>query len=78
MNLDFFSALSGFIGTILIFFFGIPPKVDRNGHSNLVCEQENEKEKEKYKKYKRISYFGVLLIAISFLIQLLLSLIAIY
>jgi len=70
MNLYFFSALSGFIGTILIFFFGIPPKIDRDGHDNLICEGENKKEKKRYKIYKKISYFGVLLIAISFLIQL--------
>lgn len=74
MNLDFFSALSGLIGTILIFFFGIPPKVDKDGHINIICEQEDKGEKERYKIYKKISYFGVLLIAVSFFIQLLLSL----
>ena len=44
------------IGTILIFFFGLPPKVDPDGHIHLICEQEDEKEKIKGKKYKAISY----------------------
>ena len=69
-NFNFLSALSGLAGTILIFFFGISPKIDPDGHINLICEQEDETEKRKGKKYKIISYLGLLFIALSFLIQL--------
>ncbi len=70
LNLNFWSALSGLIGTILIFFFGMPPKIDPDGNSYLLLERNDEGEKKKAKKYKNISYFGLTLIAISFLLQL--------
>jgi len=53
LNIDFWSALSGFIGTLLIFFFGLPPKIDLEGHMYLILEQENKKDKRKRKKYKK-------------------------
>ena len=70
LNIDFWSALSGFIGAILIFFFGLPPKVDPEGHINLILEQESEEDKKKGKKYKKISYIGILLLAFCFLLQI--------
>jgi len=70
LNVDFWSALSGFVGTVLIFFFGLPPKVDPGGHLNLILEQEDEEEKKIGKKYKRISYIGISLLSISFFLQL--------
>lgn len=69
-NLNFLSAFSGLIGTVLIFFFGLPSKIDRDGHINLILEQEDKKEKEIAKKYILLSYFGLGLLAISFLLQL--------
>ncbi len=70
LNINFWSALSGFAGAILIFFFGLPPKIDPDGHIHLSLEQESEEDKRKGKKYKIISYAGILLLAISFLLQL--------
>jgi len=70
LNVDFWSALSGFVGTVLIFFFGLPPKVDPEGHINLILEQEDKEEKKIGRKYKRISYIGISLLAISFFLQL--------
>ncbi len=70
LNLNFWSALFGLSGTIIIFFFGLPPKIDSDGHIHLICEQEDENEKKKAKKYKTISYFGLSLIGCSFLFQL--------
>jgi hypothetical protein len=70
LNLNFWSALSGLFGTVLIFFFGMPPRIDQEGHSFLLLEGDNESEKKKAKKYKLISYFGLIFIAISFLMQL--------
>lgn len=69
-NLNFWSALSGLLGTILTFFFGLPPKVDSDGHSYLLLEGDDENEKKKAKKYKLTSYLGLFFIALSFLIQL--------
>jgi hypothetical protein len=69
-NLFFWSAISGLIGTILIFFYGLPSKINEDGHINLILEQEDKKAKENSKKYKIFSYFGLSLIALSFLIQI--------
>lgn len=70
LNIDFWSALSGFVGAVLIFFFGLPPKVDPEGHIHLILEQESKEDKKKGRKYKKLSYVGILLLAISFLLQL--------
>jgi hypothetical protein len=70
LNIDFWSALCGFIGALLIFFFSLPPKVDPDGHINLILEQESKGDKKKGKKYKKISYGGILLLVISFFLQL--------
>lgn len=70
IDLNFISALSGLIGTILIFFFGLPPSVDLNGSIYLILEQDDHEEKIKAKKYKSLSYLGLLLIGISFLLQI--------
>jgi len=70
-NIDFWSAFVGFLGTILIFFFGLPPKIDQEGHSHLLLEGTDEGEKRRARIYKYISYGGILLLSISFLLQLL-------
>jgi hypothetical protein len=69
-NLNFWSALSGLIGTVLVFFYGLPSKINENGHSNLLLEQEDDNAKKNSKRYKVLSYFGLSLIALSFLIQI--------
>ena len=69
-NLSFWSALSGLVGAILMFFFGLPPKIDPDGHIHLILEQEDENEKKKAKIYKIISYCGILLLGLSFAFQL--------
>ncbi len=70
LNINFWAALCGLFGTILIFFFGLPPKVDPSGHINLICGQENEDEKKKGKKYKFLSYVGLTLLGLSFALQI--------
>lgn len=70
-NIDFYSALSGFIGALLIFFFGLPPRIDPSGHIHLITEQEDEGEKKKARIYKCIGYCGVALLSLSFFLQLL-------
>lgn len=70
-SFDFWSAICGSIGTILIFKFGLPPKVDPEGHIPLICEQEDEDKKKKGRKYKKLGYFGIFLIGIAYFLQLL-------
>lgn len=73
INVNFWSALSGLIGAILIFFFGLPPKIDPEGHRHLILEGGDKKEKKKAKIYKKVSYCGVLLLIVSFLLQVIIS-----
>ena len=69
-SIGFWAALIGLVGTLLIFFFGLPPRIHPEGHINLVLEQVNEGEKKKAKKYKVCSYIGISLLSFSFVLQL--------
>ena len=67
--LNIISPFLGLVGTILWFFFGLPPQIDPRGLRNVVLAQADENEKKIAKTYIWISYLGLLLIAISFLLQ---------
>lgn len=69
-NINFWSALSGLMGTILIFFFGIPPRIDPEGQIHLVTGGIDKEEIRKAKYFKYLSYLGILLLALSFLLQI--------
>lgn len=69
-NYSFWSALSGLTGAILVFFFGLPPRISEKGEVFLIAEQTDEKEKKKARLFKTLGYFGIALIALSFLLQL--------
>ncbi|AUH74262.1 hypothetical protein [Legionella sainthelensi] len=71
--INLISYFSGFIGTVLIYCYGIPNQIDTGGKITLVLEQEDEEEKIKIKKFRRYANTGLLFIALSFLIQVLLS-----
>mgnify|MGYP007080410518 CR=1 FL=1 len=73
-NLTFLSAVCGLLGTSLIFFYGLPPKINRDGNINLILEQEDVGEAKKARNYVKASYVGLSLIAVSFLLQLVASL----
>jgi hypothetical protein len=60
-----------FTGTIILFFFGLPPKVRESGARYLLLEGEDKHEIEKGRKYRRISRLGLILLAVGFLMQLL-------
>ena len=68
-NPDFYSALFGFFGTVLIFFFGLPPRINPDGSVNIILEQTDLTEVKKAKWYTAASYLGLFLLATSFLIQ---------
>jgi len=71
LNINFWSTISGLIGAILIFFFGLPPSFNPDGKIRLILEQEDAKTKEKGGIYKKISYIGISLLVLSFLLQFL-------
>ena len=58
------------IGVVLIFFFGISPMIDSEGSVFITLEQRDELEIRKAKKYKCISRFGLILIALGFIAQI--------
>lgn len=60
----------GLVGTCLIFYFGIPRKIDTAGKIGICLEQEDEEEKEKIKKYKAWGNLGLILIGLSFFVQI--------
>jgi len=63
------SAISGLAGTILIYFFGVPRKIDTGGHHAYIAEAEDPCEKLKIKKYKILGNIGLGLIGFSFVLQ---------
>ena len=64
------SSILGFIGSILLFCFGLPPRVSEGGVGYLILEQQDEKEAKKYKIYKKIGYIGIIFISLSFLVEI--------
>ncbi len=69
-NINFWSALSGLIGSIIWFFTGLPPHANYKGQGHLLAEQEDESEAKKYELYKKISRIGLSLIVLSFFLQI--------
>jgi hypothetical protein len=70
LNLQFWALFCGFVGSILIFFFGLPPKFNPDGHSFLLLQSSDKENIKKGKIYKKLGYLGVSLLAVSFLIQI--------
>ena len=58
------------IGAVLIFKYGIPPRIDPHGHQHLILEQIDEEEKAKATVYIKRSEVGVGLLILGFALQL--------
>ena len=58
------------IGAIIIFKYGIPRNLNPHGHTFKVMEQVNQEEIDKFRKYKSRGDFGLLLLIIGFVLQL--------
>jgi len=69
--MDIIGLALSFTGAIIIFFFGLPPRISESGAIHLIAEQLDEGEIKRAKKYKVISRLGLLLLAVGFLLQLL-------
>lgn len=70
LNLNLWSGILGLIGSLLVFRYGIPPRIDKDGHIHLILEQTDTLEKKKAKRYLTLGKLGIILIAISFCLQI--------
>lgn len=74
MNNTFVNSLGlalDIVGALLLIKYGIPPKIDREGHQHLILERVDNSEIAKAKIYDRWSTFAILLIVAGFFLQLL-------
>ena len=69
-NLAFWSAVSGFLGALLTFKFGLPEEIHADGHGYLLLEQIDQNQVLIAKVYHLLGNVGLLLIAVSFFLQL--------
>ena len=69
-NINFWSAICGFVGTLMLFFYGLPPSLNKVGHIHLILEQTDKQEAKKYKLFKILSYVALGLISFSFLLEI--------
>lgn len=58
------------LGALLLFRFGLPAKIDRDGHRYLIMEGEDASEKAQANLYDRIGAVAVLLLIAGFALQL--------
>jgi hypothetical protein len=69
--MDVIGLALNFIGSVIIIFFNLPPSISESGTIHLALEQSDAGEIKKAKKYRVISYIGISLLAVGFLLQLL-------
>ena len=60
----------GVIGTVLIYFYGVPRQVDTGGAIHLIAEQEDEQEKLQIERFKCRGNGGLVCIGLAFFLQL--------
>lgn len=61
--------VSGTIGTILIYFYGVPRQIDTGGRGRLLLEGTDDAELSRIRRFKRIGNMGLALIALAFVLQ---------
>ena len=70
MSLPQFLASAGLvldlIGAGLVFYFGLPVSLSREGHQYRILEQIDEAEKVKAAKYISLSQAGLILLVVGF------------
>jgi len=55
---------------VLLLLFGLPPRLDPEGHVHIIAEQADTSEMKKASCYARRSRFGVVLLILGFAFQL--------
>jgi len=65
-----FGLILDIIGAYLIFKYGLPEKIDREGHNQVIVGGTDEKEIQKAKKYDFRAKGGILCLMIGFALQL--------
>ncbi len=63
--------LFGIVGAYLIWKFGLPASIDREGHQHLITGEIDEDEVATARKFDFRSRIGLLLLIVSFALQLL-------
>jgi hypothetical protein len=58
------------IGAILLLNYGIPPKIDPEGHQHIILEQVDEAEIKRAATYRARSSWGLGLLILGFALQL--------
>jgi hypothetical protein len=67
---QYLSSMVGLAGTILIFRYGIPQQSDTGGKGFICLEEEDEEEKQKIKRCKWLGAVGLMLIALSYILNI--------
>lgn len=67
--MQYLSPTLGFAGTVLIYLYGVPRQIDTKGSIYLVCEEQDSQEIDKIKRFKFLGNLGLLLIALSFVLN---------
>jgi len=70
---NFLNSLGLFLdlfGVVLIYLFGISPRLDIEGQSYRTTGEIDYYEKSKAKKYRNLSHCGLLILFVGFLLQL--------
>jgi hypothetical protein len=68
-NIDFWSAISGFVGTLLTFYYGLPDEIHADGHGRLLLEPIDQSQIQLALVYWLLSHLGLVLLALSFGLQ---------
>ncbi|MDB5226583.1 MAG: rane protein of unknown function [Bacteroidota bacterium] len=58
------------VGVLMLFKFGLPEQISRDGSIGIILEQSDPEETKKAKLYDRLSYVALTLIVLGFLFQL--------
>lgn len=66
--LNVIALASGFLGTVLVFFFGLPPGIVNEGA--YVAHEPDNGQPRRLWLYRIASYVGLALISLGFLLQL--------
>ncbi|MEB3169069.1 MAG: hypothetical protein VKK97_10110 [Synechococcaceae cyanobacterium] len=59
------------VGALLLWKYGLPEAVSRDGSIRLVCQQRDDAEVAKARRYDRFATVGLALISTGFFLQLL-------